>query len=248
MVAYDPIHAHLYARELTPGLQRLDNEASVALQLSMQNKNIDFQLVPPHNHRRKTTECYIITFDNHFIAGIGSAHTNLHLNQWDTLLPQAKLILNLLQPSRINLKLSGYNIFNGDFKYNRITLAPPRRGVIVHKKPDKRASWAPHGTHGWYIGPSLLHYRCYKCYFPSTNSQRDLVTVEFFPHKFPILRASPVDAVIKTALDFITALQNPSPASLFDVSNPSLCALHKLAEIFHTTTLKYTINPFSSSV
>ena len=47
MTAYDSIHAHLCARGLTPELQRLDNEASAALQLSMQTKKVNFQLVPP---------------------------------------------------------------------------------------------------------------------------------------------------------------------------------------------------------
>ena len=55
----------------------------------------------------------------------------------------------------------------------------------------------------------------------------------FFPHNFPMLRTSSVDAETDAALDIITTLQNPSPASSFG-SNPNLCALHKLAEISKT--------------
>ena len=225
VAAYDSIHAHLCARGLTPELQRLDNETSVSLQLSMQTKKVNFQLVPPHNHRRNAAERCIRTFKNHFIAGVCSTHPNFPLNQWDTLLPQAEIILNLLRPSRINPKLSGYSLLNVEFNYNRTPLAPPGTRVIVHDKPDNRASWAPHGIHGWYIGPSLLHYRCYKCNIPATNSQRDSDTVAFFPHNFPMLRTSSADAASDAALDLITALQNPSPASplMFPIS---ICVHH----------------------
>ena len=149
--AYDSIHTHLCARGLTPELQRLDNEASAALQRSMQTKNVNFQLVPPHNHRRNAAERCIRTFKNHFIAGICSTHPNFPLNQWDSLLPQAEITLNLLRPSRINPKLSGYSLLNGEFNYNRTPIAPLGTRVIVHEKPDKRASWAQHGIHSWYI-------------------------------------------------------------------------------------------------
>ena len=86
------------------------------------------------------------------------------------------------------------------------------------KKHDKRASWTPYGIYGWYICPSLLQYHRYKCHIPATNSQRDSETVAFFPHNFPMLRTSLADATTNAALDLNTSLQNPSPASPFDVS------------------------------
>ena len=63
-----------------------------------------------------------------------------------------------------------------------------------------------------------------------------------------MLRTSSADAATDTALDLITALQNSSPASPFDVSNSNLCALHKLAEIFKTATpRKFLTSPVSPS-
>ena len=81
VAAYDSIHAHLCARGLTTELQRLDNEASAALQLSMQTKKVNFQLVPPHNYRRNAAERCIHTFKDHFIVGVCSTHPNFPLNQ-----------------------------------------------------------------------------------------------------------------------------------------------------------------------
>ena len=59
--AYKLLHAHLVNRGLTPQLQRLDNEASQLLKDFMRKKKIDFQLTPPHCHRRNSAEGAIRT-------------------------------------------------------------------------------------------------------------------------------------------------------------------------------------------
>jgi hypothetical protein len=41
---------------LRPKLQKLDNEASTALQHAMRQENIDYQLIPPHVHQRNAAE------------------------------------------------------------------------------------------------------------------------------------------------------------------------------------------------
>jgi hypothetical protein len=68
----------------------------------MTESNIDFQLTPPHVHRRNAAERAIRTFKNHFISGFSSINTNFPLNLWEKLLPQGLLIINLLRRSRIN--------------------------------------------------------------------------------------------------------------------------------------------------
>jgi hypothetical protein len=42
---------------------------------------------------------------------------------------------------------------------------------------------ASHGVDGWYVGPSIEHYRCHKYYIPSTFSIRNAFTVDWFPLK-----------------------------------------------------------------
>jgi hypothetical protein len=54
--AFKHLHAYLCDRGLRPKLQKLDNEASTALQHAMRQENIDYQLVPPHVHRRNAAE------------------------------------------------------------------------------------------------------------------------------------------------------------------------------------------------
>ena len=102
----------------------------------------------------------------------------LHL--WDRLLQQAELTLNLLRPARNNPALSAYAVMNGDFNFTATPLAPPGTKVLVHEKPEVRPMWATHGSDGWYLGPALEHYRCYRVYVTSTRAERISDTVEFF--------------------------------------------------------------------
>ena len=100
------------------------------------------------------------------------------------LITQATLIINLLRSSRRNPSVSAYAATYGNFDYSATPLAPPGTKVFLHEKPQKRGSWAPHGIDAWYIGPIMEHYRCYKCYIPSTGAMCNADTVEFFPNKY----------------------------------------------------------------
>jgi hypothetical protein len=86
--AYTVVHLALVQRGLQPILQKLDNEAPAGLKRFMQAESVDFQLVPPHLHRRNTAERTIQTFKNHFIAGLSSTGKNFPMHLWDRLLFQ----------------------------------------------------------------------------------------------------------------------------------------------------------------
>ena len=72
------------------------------------------------------------------------------------------IILNLLRASRTNNKLSAYAYLFGNLNFNTTPMAQPGTKVVAHLKPEQRKSWDPHGNNGWYVGPSLEHYRCVK--------------------------------------------------------------------------------------
>jgi hypothetical protein len=148
LTAYKLVHQRLCAARLKPKLQRLDNECSQTLKNFMTEQGIDYQLVPPHVHRRNAAERAIRTFKNHFIAGLCSVDRDFPIHLWDRLLPQALLTLNLLRGSRINPKLSAYAQIHGTFDHNRTPLAPPGIRVMVHQKPSTRLSWGTHAIDG----------------------------------------------------------------------------------------------------
>ena len=153
--AYKQLHQMLTKRGFQPRLQLLDNEAPKELKTFLDTQHIQYQLVPPHVHRRNAAERAIRTFKEQFVAGLCSTDKNFPMHLWDRLLPQAIITLNLLRASRQHPQLSAYTHVFGNFDFNKTPLAPPGTQVIVHNKPSTRRSWAPHGETGWYLGPAL---------------------------------------------------------------------------------------------
>jgi hypothetical protein len=165
------IYDELTAKGLRPLFQTMDNEASTALKTFLTAREMKFQLVPPRVHRQNAAERAIETFKNHFLAGICSADKPFPLHLWDSFIPRAVIMLNLLIQSRINPKLSAYAQLNGPFNFNRTPVAPPGARVIFHEKPQQRRTWAPHGIDGFYLGPAMEHYRCHRIYCSSTGQE-----------------------------------------------------------------------------
>ena len=231
--AFDLLIQSLIGRGLRPLLQRLDNEASLALRTYLTEQGIEYQLAPPHIHRRNNAERAIQTFKNHFVAGLCSVDPNFPLKLRDKLLPQATITLNLLRKSRINPRMSAYAQLNGHYDFNRAPMAPPGTRIIAHEKPDQRASWDPHGVDGFYLGPALDHYRCYQVYITKTRGTRVVDTVEFFPTKTKLPQTSSKDLASIAALELAHALQNPAPAGPFnEIGTAQLNAIRELSNIF----------------
>ena len=103
----------------------MDNEACYLLKKTRLNQKIYYQLVPPHIHLPKCRRRSIQTFKDHFIDGFFSTEPKYPPKEWDHLLPQASMTLNLLRTSRTNPKLSAYAAIFGIHDFNRRPLAPP---------------------------------------------------------------------------------------------------------------------------
>ena len=158
------LHAYLSDRGLNPQYQMLDNEFPRDLKTFLRNASVRFQLLPPYLHHINAAERAIQTYKDHLISGLSSCDPNFPLHLWDRLFPHATLTLNLLRPSRLNPRLSAEAQLNGAFDFNFTPLAPPGTRVVVHKAPNNRRTWAPHGVDGWYLGPIPDNYRCHHVY------------------------------------------------------------------------------------
>jgi hypothetical protein len=137
----------------------------------------------------------------------------MHL--WDRLLPQAVITLNMLRTSRINPKLSASKHIDGQYDFNRATMAPPGARIIAHETPSRRRTWAPHGQDGWYIGLALDHYRCYTVCINKTRGERAVETVDFFPENFKLPFPSTQELATKTGTELARALYNRSQRAHF---------------------------------
>jgi hypothetical protein len=119
------LHTQLQNGGTAPKIYILDNECSTDLKSTMVKHNIEFQLVPPDMHRRNAAEKAIRTWKNHFIAGLSSIDPAYPIAEWDRLVQQSCITLNLLRNARANPKLSAYAYLFGNFNFNRTPMAPP---------------------------------------------------------------------------------------------------------------------------
>ena len=98
-----------------------------------------------------------------------------------------------MRPSRINPAISAYTQVHGVLDFNQTPMGPPGCKVQVHVRPEQRASWDEKAVDGFYVGPSMHHYRNYHCYIPSTRGTRDSDTITWLPHNFDVPTTSSTD-------------------------------------------------------
>ena len=116
--SYKKLYNILSTKVLKPRFQKLYNEASNILIESLQDENIDFQLVPTNMHRRNASGWAIRKFKNHFTAILCSINPDIPLKFWDRLLYQETTNLNLMRKSIINTNLSTHEQLFGVFNFN----------------------------------------------------------------------------------------------------------------------------------
>ena len=106
--SWKKIHSRLYNNGIVTTHYILDNECSTAFENTLQEKNVTFELVLPNQHRRNVDEQVIRKFKSHLWFGLATCHPHLSLREWDRILHQAELTLNLLRNSWLNPKLSAW--------------------------------------------------------------------------------------------------------------------------------------------
>jgi hypothetical protein len=77
---YDNIHQELTVKGFKPKLQTLDNKTSAALKTFFTANDVDYQLVPPLCHRHNAAGRAILTFKEHFVAGLSSVYPTFPLH------------------------------------------------------------------------------------------------------------------------------------------------------------------------
>ncbi len=216
IAAFTDVFATLQARNYVPQLNVMDNECSKAVERHICTEKLNIQLVPPHNHRVNAAERAIGTFKEHFIAALATVDMNCPLQLWDEFLPQVELTLNLLCFSRRNPLISANNELYGPFDFGKMPLAPLGTKALVHDDPAVRASWAPHATDGYYIGPANNHYRCMRFYILTTHRFCFADTWRLYPTHCQVPILSENDKTLLTASNFIQQLGGLVPPSAQD--------------------------------
>ena len=193
---------------------RCDNEISkIFTEYLTNDAQLEYQLVPPHNHRTNPAEVAIRDYKHHFIATRSGADDNFPKDSWDLLLPLVNITVNLVRASHLQPRLSAYAQIHGNYDYNRYPLAPAGCKVVVYETPNQRPTFNNHGIVGYYIGPSNQHYRNHVCYIPEHRSTRYSDTVAFFPN-FPLPGPNRIEQLSDLVTDIrglLRGTQHPVP-------------------------------------
>ena len=189
-----------------PNWHVLDNEAPDEFKQAIRENNCRVELTPADMHRRNIAEKGIQTFKGHFISVLAGIADDFPIREWDELLPQTILTLNLMRQSNVAPNISAYAYHHGSFDYNRMPLAPMGCGVQFHIKPNRRRTLGEHSMDGWYLQTSPEHYRCHVVFVKKTQSKRITDTL-FFKHKYITQpEVTPADMIIKAYRDLKSAL------------------------------------------
>jgi hypothetical protein len=164
---------------VNPNWHILDNEAPAELKQAIRANKCRVELTPADLHRRNAAERAIQTFKGHFISVLAGVADGFPINQWDELLPQTILTLNLLRQSNVAPNISAWAYHHGNFDYNRMPIAPMGCEVQFHIKPTRRKTFGEHSGDGFYLRTSTEHYRTHVIFVKKTRAQRLADTVFF---------------------------------------------------------------------
>jgi hypothetical protein len=158
-------------------------------------------------HRRNAPERAIQTFKGHFISVLAGVADGFPINQWDKLLPQTILTLNLLRQSNVAPNISAYAYHHGSFDYNQMPPAPMGCAVQFLIKPGRRKTFGEHSEDGFYLKTPEEHYRTHVIFAKKTQAKR-LADTGFFKHKYitqPTI--TPADAIVNAYNKLRQAIQ-----------------------------------------
>ena len=234
-----------------PRLQRLDNEKSNELESFFRDDaKVAVEYVTPGNHRSNAAERAMRDAKNHLIAVLSTTDPSFPTELYDELIPQAEITLNHLRPCKHRPDISAYEGLHGTkFDFSAHPIAPGGVKVLVFEPPDLRGTFAPHGLDGFYLGPALDHYRCFRCWVVRTKTIRVTDTLAWFTKPYKMPGASPIEqmhAVIKDLSEVMKVIarsnhiQVDQRGPFIEQSESATTALSEMAALFRPPGLEFT--------
>jgi hypothetical protein len=105
--------------------------------------------------------------------------------------------------------ISAYHgIYRAPYNFLAHPIAPCGTLVVVHD--PQRATWDPYGQVGFYLGPSLDHYRSYRCLISATNSIRVSDSIILYPAPLVVPGTSRLDQLLSLTQQLTTCALYPT--------------------------------------
>ena len=194
-------------KRLCPNWHILNNEAPEELKQAIRENKCRVELTPADQNRRNAAERAIQMFKGHFISVLAGVAEGFPINQWDELLPQTILTLNLLRQSNLDPNISACTYHHGSFDYNPMPIAPMGCAVKFHIKPSRQMTFGEHSGDGFYLKTSAEHYRTHVVFCKKTQAKQ-LADMVFFTQKHITQpTVTPADAIVNDFTKLWDAIQ-----------------------------------------
>jgi hypothetical protein len=123
-----------------------------------------------------------------------------------------------------------WEFFQGPFDFNKTPLGPVGCRVLIHTQPATRCSLDFHAKEGYYIGPALDSYCCFRLVKSDTKSQCISDTVKFCHAYCTIPSLSPEDKIIHG----LHLMLGPLKDALLSTSISQMEAIANLWDLFES--------------
>jgi hypothetical protein len=213
---YQSTYDFYISKGKTTTTQRLDNETSFALESFLRLEQVEVQYAPPGIHRQNPSERAIRHAKNALIAMCVTTDPAFPAEiLFEDAIPQAEIAINLVRPWHPDpdrSKNAWTGMHNKPYDHMTQPLSIYDMKVVVHNKPDARATWATHGTDGFYVGPAMQHYRCWRCYMPEMRAIRITDTIAWLPLGHTMPGHSHLKVFTAAVTDLATAVRHMTSA------------------------------------
>jgi hypothetical protein len=219
--AYQITYKYLSSCKFKPCLHKMDNETSKDVKDFIQSQQTTLQYTPPDIHCKNSAKQAICTWKNHFTAGITSLPKSFPIANWCCLTNQGNYTINMLCPCCQNPFLSTFEAMEGSYSFDATPMAPPGTKVLVHLKLTRCKSWSFHASNGWYIGPSLKHYRRICAIMEGTGGKCLTNTFRFKHHAMSLPIITPTNLIIAATQHLtaaISGVQESPPDKLHGIA------------------------------
>ena len=126
---------------------RVDNQSSPEFRAAAKSLRIISDLVSANQKEANRAERAIQTAKHHIVAARAGFHRDCSHMLLDRCLPQIEITLNTLHPFEYDPRISAYHgLYGRKFDFMRHPIAPVGSKVLTWDPPDKRGSWADHGS------------------------------------------------------------------------------------------------------
>ncbi len=205
---YNALLLQLKRAGIVPKKYVLDNGQSEYMKNRIPDMwKFDMELVPPGCHWRNAAEVAICNFKAHFFRVIACVAGNFPPNLWDPLLPQTKIMINLIWKYNATSNVLAYTHLSGPFDYNKMPLAPMGCEAQVHKKSGNCGTRAYHSVNLWYLFTLLEHYCTHNCHIKHTKSKWLPNTVQFQHKQNTNPSITHADKVMHALADCVEAIK-----------------------------------------